>query len=286
MQYGLSLPNGGNWGNVRVFAELARLAEDAGWDGVFLEDYIVWQSQQDVPTHDPWIMLAAMAMYTERIRFGTQVTPLARRRPWKVAREAVTLDHLSNGRLILGVGLGDTGESVLGDVSFRHFGEIMNAGARAQMLDEALDILAGLWTGEPFSYEGEYYQVKEVAFLPPPVQTPRIPIWIGGGFPLKGPVQRAARWDGACLYRHQSHYMMPDDIRSLRDTVQRQRGTLEGYDIAVGGSPRRADWEEERDTIRSLAEAGATWWTEYIPPNSGDVETVRALIKRGPLRID
>ena len=134
MQYGLSLPNTGSWGNVRIFAELARLAEDAGWDGIFLEDYIVWQSRQDVSTHDPWIMLAAMAMTTERIRLGTQVTPLARRRPWKVAREAVTLDHLSNGRLILGVGLGDTGESVLGDSSFTHFGELMGARERAHDL--------------------------------------------------------------------------------------------------------------------------------------------------------
>ena len=96
----------------------------------------------------------------------------------------------------------------------------------------------------------------------------------------------AGRWDGACLYKHQTHYLLPGDVRALRDTIRGQRGTLDGYDIAVGGSPRRADWEEERDTIRSLAEAGATWWTEYIPPSSGDIDTVRAFIKRGPQRID
>ena len=283
MQYGLSLPNGGLWGDARRLAELAQLAEDSGWDGVFLEDYIVWQSNQSVPTYDPWVALAAIAMQTKRIRIGTQVTALARRRPWKVAREAVTLDHLSNGRLILGVGLGDTGESVLPDVSFTHFEEMTDAKERAHMLDEALEVLDGLWSGEPFHYEGQYYQVKEVAFLPRPVQSPRIPIWIGGGLPLKGPMRRAARWDGMCPYKHRSHYLMPDDIRALRDFVQRQRSSLEGYDIAVGGSVRRTDWEQEREYIKSLAEAGITWWTEYIPPDSGDLETVRGLIKRGPL---
>jgi alkanesulfonate monooxygenase SsuD/methylene tetrahydromethanopterin reductase-like flavin-dependent oxidoreductase (luciferase family) len=286
MRFGLNLPNGGTWGDARTLADLARLAEDSGWDGVFLEDYIVWQSQQDVPTHDPWLALAAMAMRTERIRLGTTVTPLARRRPWKVARELVTLDHLSHGRAILGVGLGDTGESVDSDVSFSHFGEVMQPKQRAQMLDEALDVVVGLWSGEPFSYAGQYYKVKEVTFLPRPVQTPRIPIWIGGGWPLQGPTRRAARWDGSCLYRHETHYMMPDDVRALKAIVQRRRGSSAGYDIVVGGSPRRDDWDEERAYIRSLAEAGATWWLEYIPPNVGDLDVARAYIARGPLALD
>ena len=144
----------------------------------------------------------------------------------------------------------------------------------------------GLWSGEPFHYEGQYYQVKEVTFLPRPIQSPRIPIWIGGGFPLKGPMQRAAHWDGMCPYKHKSHFLTPDDIRALRDFIQEHRGSLQGYDIATGGSARRPDWEEEREHIRSLAEAGITWWTEYIPPDSGDSETVRGFIKRGPLFID
>jgi alkanesulfonate monooxygenase SsuD/methylene tetrahydromethanopterin reductase-like flavin-dependent oxidoreductase (luciferase family) len=283
MQHGLSLPNGGPWSDARTLAELAQLAEDSGWNGVFLEDYIVWQSDQRVPTHDPWIALAAMAMQTKHLRLGTHVTPIARRRPWKLAREAVTLDDLSNGRVILGVGLGDTGESVMPDISFTHFEEKIDPKQRSQMLDEALDILSGLWSGEPFRYDGQYYQVKEVTFLPRPVQSPRIPIWIGGGLPLKGPMQRAARWDGMCPYKHKSHYLMPDDIRTLRDFVLRERGSLQGYDIAVGGSARDSNWEEESERIRSLAEAGVTWWTEYIPPDSGDLETVRGLIKRGPL---
>jgi len=152
MRYGLCLPNGGACADARTLAGLAHLAEEAGWDGVFLEDYIVWQGHQDAPTYDPWVALAAMALQTERIRLGTQVTPLSRRRPWKVARETVTLDHLSNRRLILGVGLGDT--SI--DVSFTHFAEVTDARLRSKMLDEALDVLVGLWSGQPFSYHGEH----------------------------------------------------------------------------------------------------------------------------------
>jgi alkanesulfonate monooxygenase SsuD/methylene tetrahydromethanopterin reductase-like flavin-dependent oxidoreductase (luciferase family) len=286
MHYGLNLPNGGAWADPRTLAELAQLAEESGWDGVFQEDYIVWQSRQDVPTYDPWIALASMAMRTKRIRLGTNVTPLARRRPWKVAREAVTLDHLSNGRFILAVGLGDTGESVGSDISFTHFGEATDARRRAQILDEALDVIVGLWSGEPFRYDGRHYRVEEVRFVPRPVQAPRIPIWVGGGWPLKGPTRRAARWDGSRLYKHQADTMTPEDIRALVAIVQQQRGSVEGYDIVVSGGRRRPDIEAERSRIRSLAEAGATWCSEYLPPDIGGLEAVRASIAQGPLRID
>jgi alkanesulfonate monooxygenase SsuD/methylene tetrahydromethanopterin reductase-like flavin-dependent oxidoreductase (luciferase family) len=144
MRFGLDLPNGGPWGDARTLSELSQLAEDSGWNGVFLEDYIVWHSDQSVPTYDPWVTLAAIAMQTKQLRLGTNVTPLARRRPWKLTRETVTIDHLSNGRLILGVGLGDTGESVGSDISFTHFNEMKNAKERSHMLDEALEVLTGL----------------------------------------------------------------------------------------------------------------------------------------------
>ena len=285
MNYGLSFPNCGAWASPAQFGELAALAESSGWDGIFLEDYIVWQSNQDVPTYDPWILLAVIALSTTRIRLGTTVTPLARRRPWKVARETVTLDHLSNGRIILGVGLGDTGESILPDISFSHFDEETRVSRRAAMLDEALQILDGLWSGEPFHFSGRFYQIEEVAFHPTPVQRPRIPIWVGGGWPLPGPTQRAARWDGACLYRADGEPMTAEDIRALKAIVASQRGTLSGYDIVIGGEMRRPDWEAEREHIRSLAEAGATWWVEYLPPGLGDLTAARQAIQRGPLRI-
>lgn len=288
MRYAINLPNGGAWGDARTLGELARLAEESGWDGVFLEDYIIWQGHHDVPTSDPWIALAAMAMQTRRVRLGTMVTALPRRRPWKVARETVTLDHLSNGRVILGVGIGDTGVYI-DDPSISNFGEVTDARTRGRMLDEALAVLVGLWSGEPFGYTGEFYRVNQVTFLPRPAQTPRIPIWIGGGFPLKGPTQRALHWDGSCMYRHPvggaDEAFTPENVRALRAMAEQARGTAP-FDIAVGGGQRGDDWDKERALIKSLADAGATWWVEYVPPSIGDLDAARACVARGPLRID
>jgi alkanesulfonate monooxygenase SsuD/methylene tetrahydromethanopterin reductase-like flavin-dependent oxidoreductase (luciferase family) len=200
-----------------------------------------------------------------------------------VARETVTLDHLSHGRLILGAGLGHYEATDL-----RNFGEVLDNRQRGSILDEALDVLLGLWSGEPFRYAGQHFYVEEVTFLPRPVQIPRIPIWIGGGYPNAGPLRRAPRYDGVVLYRQPQGNgwadMTPEDVRSLRAHVASQRDPAAPYDIAIGGRTRNPDWEQERDHIRSIAAAGATWWMEAIEP--GDLDEVRTLIAGGPLRID
>ncbi|GHO62464.1 luciferase-like protein [Ktedonobacter sp. SOSP1-52] len=286
MRYGLSLPNGGVCGDARVLAELGCLAEESGWDGVFVEDYIVHQSDGAVPTCDPWIALAAMAIGTKHMRLGTSVTPLSRRRPWKVAREALALDQLSNGRFILGVGSGDAGEA-----GFTRVNEVSDAKERAKMLDEALDVIVGLWSGEPFSYEGQYYQVREMTFLPTSVQKPRIPILVGGGWPLKGPSLRAARYEGCCLYKQHEpgddSDWTPDEVHTLKEFIESHRSEEQRgkpYEIKLGGLSRSADWEHDRTLMKSLAEAGVTWWVEYIP--AGDLETMREGVLRGPLRVE
>ncbi len=281
MRFGIVFPNGGLC-DPHTLAEFAALAEAHGWDGVFLEDYIVWQGHQDVPTYDPWIAFAAMAMRTTTIRLGTSITPLPRRRPWKVARETVTLDHLSNGRLILGVGLGDT--SI--DLSFTRFGEVTDVKQRAKMLDESLDILIGAWSGEPFSYHGEHYHVDNVRLLPKPIQSPRIPIWVGGAYPNRGPMKRAARYDGACLYKASGGDFTPHEVRALKTFVDARRPAPAPYDIVLGGRHRAENWEKDRALIKSLAEAGMTWWVEYVPPQIGGLNEMRECITRGPLRID
>lgn len=183
-------------------------------------------------------------------------------------------DQLSEGRLVLGVGLGD-----LGDPGFDRLGEETDPRRRAEMLDEAPEIIIGLWSGQPFSFRGKHYFVEEVTFLPTPVQSRRIPIWVGGGYPNPGPVRRAVRWDGSVLYKEGEGDMTPEDIRALREL-----GGPRPYDISVGGRERRDDWDAEREWIRSVAEAGATWWMEWVPP--ADRETMRAGVDRGPLRIE
>lgn len=282
MRFALSLGNAGACGDPRTLADFAALAEGCGWDAVFLEDYLVYQNRAGMPTYDPWVSLAAIAMRTQRVRLGTMVTPLPRRRPWKLAAETVALDHLSGGRLILGIGLGDAW-----DISLRGFDEATDVGRRSAMADEALDVLVGLWHGEPFSYAGRHYRVESVGLQPPPLQRPRIPIWVGGRYPNRGAVRRAARWDGAVLFKAASYSetsnepaeWTPEDIRQLLAQVNRPGA----FDVVVGGRERNPDTAAEVELIRCLAEAGATWWTEWVAP--ADAASMRAAIARGPLRL-
>lgn len=283
MQYGLELAAAGSAGDPRTMATFAALAEATGWDGIFLEDYIVYWLE-GVPTFDPWVTLAAMACATTRIRIGTTVTPLPRRRPWKLAQEAVTLDHLSQGRVTLGVGLGN-GD----DMDFAGLGEEPDARVRAEMLDEGLAILAGMWSGMPFSFAGTHYRMREQAYSPTPVQSPRIPIWIGGSSLRKGPVSRAARWDGmvpvpVSLPDGEGRHLRPGEVRDLRAAIAGQRTTDDPFDIALGGMARGGDWEAERAHIASVAAAGATWWLEWVPVS--DERSMREAIERGPLRFE
>jgi alkanesulfonate monooxygenase SsuD/methylene tetrahydromethanopterin reductase-like flavin-dependent oxidoreductase (luciferase family) len=282
LRFALELSGAGAVAHPRVLAELARLAEASGWHGVFLEDYIVHHSAPGIPTADPVVALAAMAMTTTELRLGTEVTPLSRRRPWKVARELITLDHLSGGRMVLGVGLGDTN-----DPGFETTGEESSTSLRAEMLDESLEIIAGLCTGEPFSFSGRHYRVEEMTFRPTPIQEPRFPIWIGGGWPNPGVKRRALRWDGICAYVEMGTFdewqdQTPEYVAEVKRLITERRGSPNGYDIVTGGRSRGEDWDADRRTIAGLDEAGATWWVEYIEA-SEDLDAHRRMITRGPL---
>ena len=189
MRFAVGIPNLGDYADPRVLADLAELAEESGWDAVFCWDHL---SRLGEPATDPQVALAAMALATERVLLGAMVTPLARRRPAKVARETVALDHLSGGRLIVGVGLGSRDEE-----EFASFGDSPDRVVRGQQLDEALDVLTALWTGEPVAHDGPHYRAHTAAgFRPTPVQQPRIPIWVAGTWPAKPAFRRAARFDG------------------------------------------------------------------------------------------
>ena len=271
MRYGVALPTGGECGDPRFLISLAELAEGSGWDAVFLEDYVWYQGDPAMPTCDTWTALAAIAVRTSRVTVGVEVVALPRRRPWNVAREAAAVDQLSEGRLVVGFGVGDQG-----DPAFTHVGEEIDARVRGERLDEGLDIIAGLWAGDPFSFRGKHYSLDEVTFAPRPVQQPRPPIWIGGGYPNPRAIERSLRWDGTCMYQRDGGHLRPESVRDLRSRAGERRWT-----IAVGGQPRRENWDEEREAIRAVAEAGADWWVEWVPP--ADRQTMRASVERGPL---
>ncbi len=258
MKFGMSLPPFGDFANPMALAELAQQAEDAGWDGFFIWDHVIFDPTFH-PITDPWVGLTAVALHTTRIRLGTMITPLARRRPWKVARETVALDHVSNGRFILGVGLGDPVQWEYG-----FFGEETNATIRAERLDESLKILAGLWSGEPFSYQGAHYTLQQVHFLPRPVQQPRIPIWVGGWWPNKRPMRRAARWDGAIPLR--SKGILPEEWRTIMDFIRAHHPIDAHFDFVHNGASPGDNPKEAQRIVESYIEAGVTWWIEAVDP--------------------
>jgi len=282
MQFAINTPNFGSFGDARLMAELAHEAEDAGWDGFFIWDHIGGDPEQSLPMADPWVELTAMAMATSRIKLGPIVTPLPRRRPWKLARECVTLDRLSNGRLILGVGTGS-------DIYFKEYssyGEAPDDKLHGAMLDEGLDVLARLWSGEKVSYAGQHYQLHDALSLPMPLQQPRIPIWVAGVWPSKKPFRRAARWDGVCPLKHSDQLMQPDDIREMLTYIRQFRTNNEPFDVLATGNTGGAEREKDRDMIIPFAEAGATWWQEsFAGSDSLELEAARTRIRQGPPRL-
>ena len=282
MRYGVTLPNFGPYADVRVLAGLAREAEDAGWDGFFVADHLTARLDgRPAPVAEPWVAMAAIAAATSRVKIGPMVAAVPRRRPWTLASEAATLDHLSGGRLILGVGSG-TGEAQ----SFTPFSEEPDLRRRATMLEESLEVMTGLWRGEPFSFRGEHFQVNEVTFLPKPVQQPRIPIWVAGTWPHKRPFRRAARWDGFFADIHGLDWMKgevaaPEHVREVLAYCRSQRTADGPFDAVVGGfSPKERGAAVEQ--VARLGEAGLTWWVEGIHEAFGSADEVRAMVRRGP----
>ncbi|TAK12025.1 MAG: LLM class flavin-dependent oxidoreductase [Anaerolineae bacterium] len=278
MKFGVNLPNYGAVVSALSLAELAAEAEAAGWDGFFLWDHILASKNQGLQIVDPWVALAAMAMTTESIQLGTALTPVARRRPWKLARETVTLDHLSLGRLILGVGLGAPVKQ-----EFEHFGEDGDRRARAEKLDEGLAILEGLWRGKPFAFKGKHYSIDKIKFQPPALQEPRIPIWVGGFWPNPAPFRRAARWDGALPLKH-NRDLTPDEMGAVRDFILEHRTSKEPFDLVHIGTLSGKPTGVRKTLLAAHEAAGVTWWQEEFQKYKDDFKALKALIRQGPPR--
>ena len=246
MKYGLDISPAGAWGRPDEIAELATLAEDHGWDGVFCEDYLAFPG--GLPTYDVWVTLGLVAQATTRLTIGTMVTPVPARHPATLALQVASVAAVSGGRLVLGVGSGDPeGDPGIG------------AGSRGERLDAGLEV------------------VRKAC--------PDVPVWVGGALTKPAPRARALRWDGACLYRVPPpawEDLTPDDVAGLRADAGRRPGEAP-YVVAVGGRERREDLAVERRYVASLADAGADWWHEYVPPRLARAEARRRIVA-GPVR--
>lgn len=265
LRRGLSVPPFDALADPVTLAEVAVSAEAAGWDGIFLWDHVL-HTHPERAVADPWISLAAIAAATSRIALGPMVTPLPRRRPAVVARQAVSLDRLSGGRLILGFGSGDDGG--VGELS--RFGEELDARRRGAMLSEGLDLLTQLLSGEEVRHRGEHYVADGARFAPAPVRASGIPIWLAARWPNRAPVRRAAGYDGLFPIGLTG----PADLETLGEWVAGERTRGGPFDFVVAADPGEdpAPW----------ARAGATWLLTRVGTHDLEPDAVRAVVEAGP----
>jgi alkanesulfonate monooxygenase SsuD/methylene tetrahydromethanopterin reductase-like flavin-dependent oxidoreductase (luciferase family) len=276
MRFGIIL----NAGTIHDIIALAEQAEAAGWDGVFYYDGI---SIPGMDLYDPWVVLAGIAARTSRVRLGAIITPPSRRRPWKLAHETVTLDQLSNGRVILPVGLGTRDDRAFGGV-----GEEMDLRIRAELVDESLEILQRAWTGEPVHFDGHHYHVHDFTLRPPAVQRPGIPIWVVAAWPRPKSVARALRYDGIIPQMPAGDGFpgrpTPEAIRAIADFARERRPAGAGaFDVVTDGSTPADDPLAAREAVAPFASAGATWWIEVDWENT-TLDSLRRRVAAGPPR--
>ena len=295
MKYGVYVPNFGEYGDPHNLLTLARDAEDAGWDGFFLWDHLLIFRHSEIPFVDAWVALSAVAAQTQRLRLGPLITPLARRRPWKLAREATSLDRLSRGRLVVGVGLGAPA-----DAEFECFGEDPDDRVRARKLDEGLTILAGLMSGDAFSHHGEHFQIDDVKFVPRAMQNPRVPIWVAGFWPNRPPMRRAARWEGVFPLKlppgplsnlapggapWSLFWLSPQELRAAVDYVKQHRATDGPYDVIASGATPIGERAKGQDLLGAFEQVGANWWLEWLDEQRGSLAQMRDHIRNGPPKV-
>jgi alkanesulfonate monooxygenase SsuD/methylene tetrahydromethanopterin reductase-like flavin-dependent oxidoreductase (luciferase family) len=263
MRYGVSMPNAGD---PKQLVDLAVSAEESGWDGFFVWDHLQLDAASRPPMHDPWVLLGAMAVRTSRVVLGPLVTPVPRRRLGKLAKEITTLDHLSDGRVVFGVGLGVPPED-----EYAAFGESPRQRTHAAMLDEALPLLDTLLRGERVDHDGDHYRLH-VQLTPPTLQRPRPPIWVAASLPRRPGVERARRWDGIFPIHAELGVVPASMVADLAADL----GQREGYDI-VAAIGRDAAPDQ-------LAKAGATWAIDGPAGPHESFAEVRARVTAGPPR--
>ncbi|MBU7004054.1 MAG: LLM class flavin-dependent oxidoreductase [Theionarchaea archaeon] len=273
MKFGLDVATVKEYHDPNTIVSLASEAEEAGWEGFFIWDTLLYPTS--VPVLDPLVALSAIAVKTIRIKLGAMVTPVPRRRPWKLAREMATLDQLSGGRLVFGAGLGWLEEEFTG------FGEEEDPVIRGQKLDEGLEVLNGLWSGESFTFEGKHFRVDGMQMLPKPMQSPRIPVWIAGSWPNRGPFRRAARWDGVYPGKSDGSSLKPDELGEILEFMKPYMVEGRHFDVVVAGSTP-SDPEDGSRIVEPFERLGATWWLESVSFERGSLDEMRERIAAGP----
>jgi alkanesulfonate monooxygenase SsuD/methylene tetrahydromethanopterin reductase-like flavin-dependent oxidoreductase (luciferase family) len=274
LKYAVYLPTHGEFADVRLLADLAQEADRAGWDGFFIWDELMPVIDGWPSSADSWVAMAAIAMVTERLRFGALVTPVALRRPATIARSSATLDRLSKGRFVLGVGLGNP------DARFTTLGEEADMRTRAEKTDEFLELLTRLWSGQRVSFKGKHYSIDGLTLAPTPAQKPHIPIWIGADRQNKAPLRRAARWEGFVPASPDwpNGVITADEYREMRDLIRSHRTSDQPFDMGV-----ISNWTGDlpalsTEMIADYADAGVTWWLLQ----AGSPELARRRIAAGP----
>lgn len=268
MRFGLSFPNFGSYGEPGALVALARRAEKAGWEGFFVWDHVL--VADSMPVADPWVVLGAIAQTTSSIRLGPMVAALPRHRPWNVARQAVSLDRLSKGRMILGVGIGFPPREEFGT-----FHEPQDPRVRADMLDEGLSIVEGVWSGQAFAHNGRHYQIEQTAFAPPPLQEPRIPIWVAASLPHRRPLRRAAHYDGVFPIRADMGPIGVEEFVEMKAYVDSHRTDRRSFDYVIGDGPRSCS------ELEVLEETGLTWYVGGPDPEM-DAQGNLTSVSEGP----
>ncbi|MHA2169731.1 MAG: LLM class flavin-dependent oxidoreductase [Candidatus Kariarchaeaceae archaeon] len=282
MKFGVDIGNYGAFSDPDYLKKFAHLVEESGWDGLFIWDHLQLFPEyfRGVPFIDPWIGLSIIAMNTTKIKLGPYITPLSRRRPWQVYRQVVSLDHLSKGRVMFGVGLGTPAEFDMGA-----FGDATDDKLRAELLDESLDIIQELSTGEIINFNGKHYHLKQVQLLPKPYQE-RIPIIVGGEWPNKPPFRRAARYQGVVpISNNWPNRLSPEDIIKIQVYIAKHRTLKEPIEVTLGGSTP-VDQSEAKKIIQPYKDVGLSWWLEDIDGIHGPFDQLIERVKAGPPDLD
>ncbi len=280
MRFAIGVPNVAAFADPVFLVEIAAMTEQAGWDGFFVWDHLLYRPPEPTAV-EPWSIVAAAAAITFRVRLGVLLTALPRRHPALMAQQVATIDLLSRGRVVFGAGLGSIPEEYIS------FGEDGDPHVRARKLDEALDLVCAIWSGEPVQYHGEFYSVDAPALLPQPLQRPRPPIWLGGRWPNRAPFRRAAHYDGV-MPTHAAHehgsFMTPSQLGVIVEYVQAHRRVAQPMEVVMEGES--TDAEHLGELCGSYAEVGLTWWVEKLGWWRGDFDAAFRRVVAGRPKID